>query len=178
MSQYKILFVGPVASGKTTAVKTLCGETTLTTSKRTSDEVSSIKGDTTVSMDYGVLNLENGLKLHIYAAPGQERFSFMHDILMKGTIGVILLISMKHIRIEEVGQMLYEYLQIIERSPCVIGVTQTEGFDDNQVDLFLNTIFQYHPSLSDTMPVDVRKRQDVLKLVEKMVVKASDNERE
>lgn len=88
-----MLIVGPVASGKTTAVRSLCGDNIITTSKKTSDEVSSIKNNTTVSLDYGVLQLDN-LKLHIYAAPGQERFSFMHDILVKGSIGVILLISM------------------------------------------------------------------------------------
>lgn len=172
--QYKILFIGPVASGKTTAVKTLCGESTITTSRKTSDEVSSIKGDTTVSMDYGVLKLENGSKLHIYAAPGQERFHFMHNVLMKGCIGVILLISMKHTKVEEVGQILYEYLQVIETVPSVIGITHFENFDDNQIELFLNAISQYHPSLSDTIPVDVRVRQDVLKLVESMVVKANE----
>ncbi len=173
MNQYKMLFVGPVASGKTTAVRSLCGEDIVTTSKKTSDEVSSIKGDTTVSLDYGVLQLER-LKLHIYAAPGQERFRFMHDILVKGSIGVILLISMQHTKVEEVGQILYEYLQVIEKNPCVVGVTWTEDFNTTQIELFLNAIFQYHPSLSDTMVVDVRKKHDVLKLVEKMVVKANE----
>lgn len=174
MSQYKVLFIGPVASGKTTAVMSLCGDGIITTSKKTSDEVSSIKNNTTVSLDYGVLKLDNGLKIHVYAAPGQERFSFMHDILVKGSIGVILLLSMQHIQVEEVGQILYEYLQVIESSPCVIGVTQTENFDVNQIELFLNTIIQYHPSLSDTLVVDVREKSDVLKLVERMVVKASE----
>ncbi|ELV07672.1 hypothetical protein PE074_03610 [Wohlfahrtiimonas chitiniclastica] len=175
MKQYKILFVGPVASGKTTAVKSLCGEdNVVTTCKKTSDEVASIKGDTTVSLDYGILPFNSGLKLHIYAAPGQERFHFMHDILMQGTIGTILLLSMRHIKVEEVGQILYEYLQVIESTPCIVGVTQTEGFDQGEIDLFLNAIFQYHPSLSDTMTADVRKKHDVLKLVEKMVVKANE----
>ncbi|GAA5093930.1 GTP-binding protein [Wohlfahrtiimonas larvae] len=173
MNQYKVLFVGPVASGKTTAVRSLCGDNIITTSKKTSDEVSSIKNDTTVSLDYGVLQLGD-LKMHIYAAPGQERFSFMHDILVKGSIGAILLLSMQHIKIEEVGQILYEYLQVIEKNPCVIGVTQTENFDVNQIELFLNAISEYHPSLSDTIVVDVRKKHDVLKLVEKMVVKANE----
>jgi len=173
MNQYKMLFVGPVASGKTTAVRSLCGDKIITTSEKTSDEVSSLKNDTTVSLDYGVLQLDS-LKLHIYAAPGQERFSFMHDILVKGSIGVILLLSMEHIKIEEIGQILYEYLQVIEKNPCVIGVTRSENFDVNQIELFLDAIFQYHPSLSDTMVVDVRKKQDVLKLVEKMVVKANE----
>ena len=173
MIQYKVLFVGPVASGKTTAVQALCGENIITTSKKTSDEVASIKQETTVSLDYGVLKLANGLKVHVYAAPGQERFRFMHDILVKGSIGVILLLSMQHIETEEVGQILYEYLQVIENNPCVIGVTQTENFDKNQIESFLNAIFQYHPSLSDTLVVDVRQRQDVLKLVERMIVKAS-----
>jgi len=81
---------------------------------------------------------------------------------------------MQHTKVEEVGQILYEYLQVIEKNPCVIGVTWAENFDANQIELFLNAIFQYHPSLSDTMVVDVRKKHDVLKLVEKMVVKANE----
>lgn len=174
MTQYKVLFIGPVASGKTTAVQAVCGDRAITTSKKTSDEVSSIKDETTVSLDYGVLKLDNGIKLHVYAAPGQERFSFMHDILVKGSIGVILLLSMRHIKIEEVGQILYEYLRLIDEAPCVIGVTQTEDFDANQIELFLKAIIQYHPSLSDTIVADVREKQNVLKLIEKVVVKASE----
>ena len=73
----KIIFAGPVGAGKTTAIDTISDIPVVSTEQAASDEVALRKSNTTVAMDYGVLNLDDGLRVHLYGAPGQDCFDFM-----------------------------------------------------------------------------------------------------
>ena len=44
-------------------------------------------------MDYGLIQLDENTKIHLYGTPGQERFDFMWDILSQGSMGLILLLD-------------------------------------------------------------------------------------
>jgi signal recognition particle receptor subunit beta len=46
---------------------------------------------TTVAMDYGRITLDDDLVLYLFGTPGQERFWFMWDDLVRGAIGAIVL---------------------------------------------------------------------------------------
>jgi len=85
----KIIFAGPVGVGKTSAITAVSDIPPAATEAMATDETMAIKSNTTVAMDYGILNLDNGEKVHLYGTPGQERFSFMWDILTQGGIGLV-----------------------------------------------------------------------------------------
>ena len=53
MFEHKIIFTGPVGAGKTTLIKAFSGTEPVLTEVRASDEVSQLKENTTVAMDYG-----------------------------------------------------------------------------------------------------------------------------
>ena len=91
--EHKIIFTGPVGAGKTTAIGAISDIEVVGTESRATDDVRQRKDNTTVAMDYGVINLGDGSKVHLYGTPGQERFSFMWDILTRGGIGLVLLID-------------------------------------------------------------------------------------
>ena len=93
MSQYKIIFTGPVGAGKTTAINSISDLPPIKTDASASDMAKYRKASTTVALDYGVMNLPGGEKLHLYGTPGQERFDFMWDILVTGGIGLVLLLD-------------------------------------------------------------------------------------
>ena len=59
------------------------------TDEAASDMTKTRKAGTTVAMDYGVMHLDDGEKIHLYGTPGQARFDFMWDILTTGGIGLI-----------------------------------------------------------------------------------------
>ncbi len=92
-NQYKIIFIGPVGAGKTTAIGAISDEPPIRTDASASDMTKQRKSSTTVAMDYGVMNLSEGEKIHLYGTPGQERFNFMWDILSVGGIGLVLLLT-------------------------------------------------------------------------------------
>lgn len=46
---------------------------------------------TTVAMDYGRITLDDDLVLYLFGTPGQERFWFMWDDMVRGAIGAVVL---------------------------------------------------------------------------------------
>lgn len=93
MKENKIIFTGPVGVGKTTAISALSDEPPVQTDASASDMTLVRKGYTTVAMDYGVIHLDEEVKVHLYGTPGQERFNFMWEILSQGSMGLVLLLD-------------------------------------------------------------------------------------
>lgn len=90
---HKILFVGPVGAGKTTAIGALSDVPVVSTDQTASDMTRSRKEKTTVAFDYGIMNIGPHERVHLYGAPGQERFDFMWEILKKGALGIVLMLD-------------------------------------------------------------------------------------
>ncbi len=90
---HKILFAGPVGAGKTTAIASVSDTPVASTEASATDEVRERKASTTVAMDYGTLRIDDALTIQLVGTPGQERFSFMWDILSMGAIGVVIMID-------------------------------------------------------------------------------------
>ena len=127
--QYKIVFAGPVGAGKTTAIATISDIPVVATERQASDAVSQIKRNTTVAMDYGMIKLEDGLRVHLYGSPGQERFDFMWDILGHGALGLVLMIDYSRATmLDDLRTYLDAFAEQIQRShgAVVIGVSHVE----------------------------------------------------
>ncbi len=93
MKNHKIIFTGPEGAGKTTAIDLLSDISVVSTDEAASDMTIRRKATKTVVLDYGLMKLDGGERIHLYGTPGQERFDFMWGILSKGGIGLILLLD-------------------------------------------------------------------------------------
>ncbi len=97
----KVVVAGGFSVGKTTMVgaisdiEPLSTEADLTMESVGIDEfgASKPKTSTTVALDFGRVNLDAGLTLYLFGAPGQERFRFMWDELVRGSVGAIVLVD-------------------------------------------------------------------------------------
>nr|WP_240342590.1 ATP/GTP-binding protein [Methylococcus sp. EFPC2] len=170
MIQYnKIIFTGPVGAGKTTAIASLSDVPPLSTDEAASDMTKSRKASTTVAMDYGILNLAGGEKIHLYGTPGQERFDFMWDILTTGGIGLVLLLdNTRADPFQDMKFFLGKFREFIASTSVVIGVTQTDLSPEPRLDSY----HQYAGTMGFTpaiFEVDARRRADVSVLVQALL---------
>jgi uncharacterized protein len=169
MSNHKIIFTGPVAAGKSTAIASISDSIPISTDETASDMTKNHKAATTVAMDYGIMNLDGGERLHLYGTPGQERFDFMWDILTQGGVGLVLLINNSTADpFRDMRFFLKAFASYIGETRVVIGVTRMD--EEPQP-----TIADYHLQLTETkhkipiFEVDARQRRDVALLIEALL---------
>jgi signal recognition particle receptor subunit beta len=94
----KIVVAGAFGVGKTTTVRSISEIAPLTTeAEMTSvaigvDEsrAGSVKTTTTVAMDFGCVTIDESLKLYLFGTPGQDRFGFMWDSMVRGALGALV----------------------------------------------------------------------------------------
>ena len=55
------------------------------------------KTTTTVAMDFGRITVDQGLVMYLFGTPGQDRFGFMWDDLVKGALGALVLVDTRRL---------------------------------------------------------------------------------
>lgn len=125
--EYKIIFGGQVGAGKTTAISMISDIPVAKTEANASDSVALRKAQTTVAMDYGVINLSSGEKVHLFGTPGQERFRFMWDVLTVGGLGLVLLVdNASENPLDDMMIYIHAFREFIEKNALVIGITRSD----------------------------------------------------
>lgn len=159
----KIVVSGGFGVGKTTFVAAvseitpLRTEAAMTSASVRVDDATWLpdKTTTTVAMDFGRITFDDTLRLYLFGTPGQERFGFMWDELVRGALGAVVLVDTRRLDHCYSSIDYYEARDI----PFVVAVNQ---FDD--APLHHRDDVRYALNVADDVPMlrcDARDRESV-----------------
>jgi len=169
----KLIFTGPVAVGKTTAISCISDIPTISTDVAATDETLHRKERTTVAMDYGFMSLEDGHYVHLYGTPGQERFNFMWDILVENGMGLVLLIdATADDPVRDLDLYLDYFSDFIKKSAAVVGITRTDMVS-REVFLDIHHRLQERKQRLPLFEIDAREPGEVRMLIHALLAEVN-----
>jgi len=165
----KVVFLGRPGSGKTTAVKSACTNKVLTSEVMATDSVGLLKNQTTIGIDYGECELEDGVKLKVYGTPGQKRYDYVQSQTVSKSDIYVILIDLSSVA--PFAEFIY-YKNIIAKSGnhhalMVVAFTHYDLKEHNMAQLSKEIRYKCHGEML-TMKIDTRQKDEVRFMLEKI----------
>lgn len=171
MPDYKFIFTGTPGAGKTTAISTISDTFPVVTDASTAHDLKNFSTASKIAMDFAEIALEDNTNIHLYGVPGQRRFKFMWDIIIKNGLGLIILVD--HSRpspLDDLDIYLDNFSSFIKETGAVIGITKMHTA--NKEDLTIEDYFKHLKKRKLNLPIypsNVIKRSDVITLLNSLM---------
>ena len=168
MEYQKLAIAGEVGSGKTQLISTLSEINPLQTEAESSIDIG--KKYTTVGIDYGRISLADDTALGLYGVPGQERYSFLWEMVNTSLWGLLILI--KHGEspdYENLDKLLTFFAPNEKSTTCMIGITHCDGADDGSLIALsqeVQAMLQHYNIMAPVLNIDPRNRNSAVSVLQ------------
>ena len=93
MQSLKVVIAGPKESGKTAFIRSVSEITVLSTRREIGTTTGMSADRMAVEMDFGRITVADDVVLYLFGTPGQDRVSFMWEMLTEGLLGFVVLVD-------------------------------------------------------------------------------------
>jgi signal recognition particle receptor subunit beta len=128
MENMRLIVTGTVGAGKSTFIRSISEIEVVDTDRVATDETALLKKRTTVAFDFGRLQFGSEMALYLYGTPGQSRFDFMWDILIRKAHAYILLVAAHRPKEFRQARNILTFMKQRVQIPMIIGLTHTDCF--------------------------------------------------
>lgn len=147
MEIMRLVVTGPVGAGKSTFIRSVSEIEVVDTDRRATDETAALKSRTTVAFDFGRLQFGAEHALHLYGTPGQSRFDFMWDILIRKAHAYILLVAAHRPDEFHYARRILTFMKQRSQAPMIIGLTHTDQPDAWSSDTITAALGFFQPEI-------------------------------
>jgi hypothetical protein len=179
MKIMRSVVAGTVGAGKSTLVRTLSEIEVVSTDCVATDDTLLLKRETTVALDYGRLLLSPNMDLHIYGTPGQSRFDFMWELLIKNAHTYIMLVAAHRPQDFQYAREIISFINQRVQIPMIVGLTHTDcpgasTPEEVMTALGYNLNDRNRPPLVKVNPNDRNSAMQALAVLLALVISESD----
>jgi uncharacterized protein len=126
MEIMRLVVTGPVGAGKSTFIRSVSEIKVVDTDRKATDHTAELKKNTTVAFDFGRLTFGPEMILHIYGTPGQERFNFIWEMLIRKANAYILLVAANRPHEFRYARRIAAYMNQFSTLPMIVAITHAD----------------------------------------------------
>jgi signal recognition particle receptor subunit beta len=144
----KTLVTGDVGAGKTEFIRAVSEVEPISTGAAIADELTGLKSETAVAMDFGRITVDDDLVVHLYGTPGQIRLDFIREVLSAGILGYVVLVDSTRLYTCPATRGAVDFLETVSDNPYVVVANKQDAKN-----AFSAEDIRYVLSLADGVPV-------------------------
>ena len=126
MQTVKMVITGAVNAGKTAFIRSISEIEVVSSERKATDETRLLKKETTVTMDFGRINIANDLVLHLFGMPGQRRFDFLWEILAEGALGLVVVVDSTRPETFRETTRIIEFFNELRAMPYIVAANKQD----------------------------------------------------
>ncbi|MPM25403.1 hypothetical protein SDC9_71897 [bioreactor metagenome] len=157
----RIALVGAMGIGKTTALRSLCGDQMVSSDVVNLDRASNAKEFTTVGTEFGEIDLGDGERVQICGCPGQERFAFVRQWILSVSMGIFIMVDVNQPQALQEATRLLQDVAALEQTPVVL-ILNARAAPAARIDAFAAALTGAGLGVVPVLHADPRDRQQML----------------
>ncbi|MDR0213343.1 MAG: 50S ribosome-binding GTPase [Comamonas sp.] len=157
----RVSLLGPMGIGKTTALRSLCGQLMAGSDVPNLDKAAHAKEFTTVGAEFGEIDLGSGERLQLVGSPGQDRFDFVRRWVLSASVGALLMIDANDSDALDYASEMLAGVAELETAPLLI-ILSCRPVSEAQLEAFSSALMSRGHAIVPIVQADPRDRQQML----------------